>query len=173
MATIYLISDSHFGHENILNFKRADGTYLRPFESMHEMHECMLDMWNQTVRPGDHVYHLGDFAMKREWLPIARWLHGKKRLVRGNHDIFDLKFYRDAGFQEVYGVRVFADMILSHIPLHPSSLKERWKYNVHGHLHNNESDIPYTASLGPRYFNVSTEVLGHKPISLEEVRAWA
>ena len=68
MPTVYVISDSHFGHANILTFERDDGVRLRPFDNVEQMHDAMITKWNETVRPQDHVYHLGDFAIKREWV---------------------------------------------------------------------------------------------------------
>ena len=171
MATVYVTSDHHFGHANILTFARQDGRLMRPsFSCANDMDKYMIDRWNAVVRPQDHVYHVGDFAMKTPGLGIAKWLNGHKRLVRGNHDIFKTRMYIEAGFTEIYGVRVFEDLVLSHIPLHEGSLKPKWT-NVHGHLHNNESDNHWTPRLGPRYFNVSVEVCDYTPLTLEDIRA--
>ena len=64
MKDIWLISDTHFGHENILSFRHGgpDGPLIRGnlFSSVEEMDECMIDQWNKYVKPGDKVYHLGD-----------------------------------------------------------------------------------------------------------------
>lgn len=164
MATIYLISDTHFGHANMLNFTLDDGSKMRPFKTVEEMDEHMISKWNAVVRPQDHVYHLGDVAIKKEGVSLLARCNGHKRLVRGNHDIYSTKFYMQY-FDEIYGVRVFDDLVLSHIPLHPDSLKSKWT-NVHGHLHNN---VPQ-GSLGPKYYNVSVEMIDYTPISLEQVR---
>ncbi len=165
MTAIYLISDTHFGHANILNFKRDDGTPMRPFANVEEMDFHMIERWNATVRPQDHVYHLGDVALKQQDLWKVTALNGHKRLVRGNHDIFKTKQYMQVGFEEVYGVRVINDLILSHIPLHPESVKPQW-LNCHGHLHNNQP----AKHLGPKYFNVSVEMIDYTPITIEEAK---
>lgn len=170
MATIFVISDHHFDHANILRFTRADGSRVRTFADVTEMNEHMVDMWNRRVRPCDHVYHLGDFAFGRKGLEYARRLNGHLRLVRGNHDVYQTRWYTDVGFKEIYGIRVLENLVLSHVPLHPASLKPKWT-NVHGHLHNNQSDTSYTPHLGRKYFNVSVEVLQYVPLSLEEVRS--
>lgn len=174
---VFFISDTHFGHANILNFKRADGTPLRSFASVEEMDEHMVDCHNSVVRPQDKVYHLGDVALHKRFLPILKRLNGHKRLVRGNHDMEDTKELMNY-FEEIYGVRVFAKygFICSHIPIHPNSLG-RWKANVHGHLHSNLvvrqvvdpltdmfHDIP-----DERYINVSVEQINYTPISMEEL----
>ena len=62
MSNIWLISDTHFGHENILNFiDSRTGLKVRPgFANVDEMDECMVENWNSVVKKGDKVWHLGD-----------------------------------------------------------------------------------------------------------------
>ena len=175
MANLFFISDTHFGHENILTFKGSEGELIRPFSSAEEMDELMVQRWNETVREGDHVYHLGDVTMDRKFLPILARLNGRLRLVRGNHDIFRTKFYLQY-FDEVYGVRVLDNYIFSHIPLHPQSMG-RFAGNVHGHLHNNPSPEPVMrldkvsqkVTWAP-YISVCVEQTLYRPLSFEEVR---
>lgn len=166
MTTIWVIGDTHFGHANILKFLKDDGTQMRCFDSVEAMDEHMVWCWNSVVKPQDHVYHLGDVVLKAPGLGILNRLNGHKRLVRGNHDIFKTKQYSQY-FEEIYGVRILNDMIISHIPIHPASLKERWHGCVHGHLHNNHPAL----FLGPRYLNVSVEMIDYTPITLEECKA--
>ena len=173
----FFISDTHFGHANILNFKRSDGERLRPFSSLEEMDETMVKNWNQVVRPCDTVNHLGDVVINRRMLPILSRLNGKKRLVRGNHDVFKTAEYLRY-FDEIYGVRIYEKhgIICSHIPLHPESLS-RWKVNIHGHLHSNRVRHWRTFMNGSgdwadddhRYFSVCVEQINYTPISLEEI----
>ena len=123
----------------------------------------MVERWNAVVRPCDKVYHLGDVVIARRSLETLSRLNGKKRLVRGNHDIFPTKDYLKY-FDEIYGVRVLDGMILSHIPLSEGSITARYRTNVHGHLHAN--DIP-----NPMYFNVSVEQINFAPIELPDLMA--
>ena len=162
--TIWLVSDTHFGHANILTFTTPTGELIRPgFASVEEMDERMITEWNAVVRPSDHIYHLGDVAMKQQpFNAIMPRLAGKKRLLRGNHDIFHTKIYARY-FEEIGASRVFDGLILTHIPIHPESLG-RFTANVHGHIHERPS-------YGKRYLNVSVERTEYRPVSLEEVRA--
>ena len=192
MSNRFVISDTHFGHTNSWEkFKLPNGDPLRPFTSTEEMDEAMVERWNAKVGPNDTVYHLGDVVINRKSLHHVKRLNGKKRLVRGNHDIFKDQDYRDVGFDSLYGVRVFVDQfILSHIPLHPDSVTERFRVNVHGHLHANEvmwdnekfeeTDGPggswgsqtfYRRGVDPRYLCVSVEHTNYEPLSFEEVEA--
>lgn len=190
----FVISDTHFGHTNSWQkFKLPNGDPLRPFSSNEEMDEAMIERWNAKVSPQDTVYHLGDVVIKRASLELVKRLNGKKRLVRGNHDIFHDKHYREVGFEKMYGVRVFVDkFILSHIPLHPDCVTDRFKVNVHGHLHANQvmwkksvlvskgwsdyhSAYPDTykevSVPDPRYLCVSVEHTNYEPLSFDEVEA--
>lgn len=163
MVRIWLISDTHFGHANILTFSGPRGLIRPEFASTQEMDECMITRWNQVVKPSDHVYHLGDVAMKALYLACCHRLHGHKRLVRGNHDIFKTKKYLEVGFEEIHGVRVLGGAILSHIPLHPDSLT-RCKGNIHGHLHANPSPQG-------KYVSVCVEHRAYTPVLLDHVVA--
>jgi calcineurin-like phosphoesterase family protein len=182
----FVISDTHFGHTNSWEkFKLADGcTPLRPFTSTEEMDETMIERWNAKVKPQDTVYHLGDVVINQKSLHLVKRLNGRKILIRGNHDIFKDKQYAEVGFEQIHGVRVFVDkFILSHIPLHPDCVTERFKVNVHGHLHANEIMQEYDTGMGstwhadydtrpdPRYLCVSVEHTNYEPLHFDEVQA--
>jgi calcineurin-like phosphoesterase family protein len=164
MANLFVISDTHFGHANILSFKKQDGSPVRNFSCVEEMDQYIVDKWNSVIRPQDHVYHLGDVSMKRPDLETVSRCNGHKRLVRGNHDIFRTKDYLKY-FDEIYASRVLDGLIFTHIPIHPESLG-RFRANVHGHVHNNAP----AGFFGPRYFNVSVEVIDYTPVSLEDLK---
>ena len=170
MTNRFVISDTHFGHTNSWEkFKLADGSPLRPFTSTEEMDETMVERWNAKVGPHDVVYHLGDVVINKKSLPHVRRLNGKKRLVRGNHDIFKDNEYRDVGFDSLYGVRVFVDkFIMSHIPLHPDCVTDRFRANVHGHLHANRVLLP-NGDIDPKYYCVSVEHTDYAPVAFEEL----
>jgi calcineurin-like phosphoesterase family protein len=172
-----------FGHTNSWEkFKKTDGSPLRPFTSNEEMDETMIERWNAKVKENDVVFHLGDVVINKRYLPLLDRLNGSKRLIMGNHDIFGHEEYLKY-FKKVAGVRVFVDQfIFSHIPLHPDSVTDRFKVNVHGHLHANEvmtmrsvgpgvCDAEYTNEPDPRYLCVSVEHTNFEPLSFEEVQA--
>ena len=175
MTNRFVISDTHFGHENSwAKFKLNDGcTPLRPYTSTEEMNEDMIAKWNAKVGPKDVVYHLGDVVINKKYLPILDRLNGSKRLIMGNHDIFGVKEYLKY-FTELYGCRVFVDkFILTHIPLHPDSITERFVVNTHGHYHANKvmwtNPISGKHEEDPRYFCACVEQTGFAPLSFEEV----
>ena len=181
MRTSFVISDTHFSHTNSWEkFKLPDGSPLRPFSSNEEMDEAMVERWNAVVKPSDYVYHLGDVAIAKRGLELVRRLNGHKRLIMGNHDIYPNKLYHDVGFEKVSGVRVFVDKyVLSHIPLHPDCVTDRFKVNVHGHLHSNRVMISREVNMGygyetisepdTRYMCVCVEQTNFTPVSFEEL----
>ena len=182
MPSVFLVSDTHFGHNGVCHFTRKDGvTKLRPFDTPEEMDEFMVKTWNERVKPNDKVYHLGDVVINRRALQTLSRLNGDKVLIRGNHDIFRDDEYRQY-FRELRAYHVMSGMILSHIPLHADSLG-RFGTNIHGHLHANRvrkargvdartGEILYSDEIDPRYHNVSVEQLpDFAPILFEDVVA--
>ncbi len=84
--TVYYVSDTHFGHSGLLSARMARP---RPFTSIEEHDEALIAAWNNRIRPGDTVWHLGDFAYgcsAARCREVFSRLHGIKHLVRGNHD---------------------------------------------------------------------------------------
>lgn len=174
--TNFVISDTHFGHTNAWEkFKREDGTPLRPFTSTEEMDETMVQRWNAKVGPNDVVYHLGDVVINKRYLPVLNRLNGSKRLIMGNHDIFGDELYKEY-FKKIVSYRVFVDdFIFSHIPLHPDCVTDRFKVNVHGHLHANRvtqiNHFKQEREIDPRYHCVCVEHTNYEPLSFEELKA--
>jgi len=167
MAKIFVISDTHFRHENIYKFLSYDGvSRVRPqFSSAKEADEYMIDMWNQTVGVSDHIYHLGDFSISPSGIGIAKLLNGHKRLVLGNHDHFDPRRYWDAGFRKIFGIKQHSGVWLTHAPIHwgdehAEDRKGKFIGNVHGHIHERYSP-------SKRHFNACVEWTSYKPIELE------
>jgi len=179
MPATFLVSDTHFGHLGVCKFMRSDGvTKLRPWDTPEEMDEEMVRRWNETVRPTDKVYHLGDVVINRRALPTLARLNGDKVLIRGNHDIFRDTEYREH-FRELRAYHVLNGMILSHIPVHPDSLG-RFGVNIHGHLHANRvrrasgvdaetGEVLYSDKVDVRYHCVCVEQTDFRPILLEDV----
>jgi calcineurin-like phosphoesterase family protein len=180
MPSIFLVSDTHFGHQGVCHFIRADGvTKLRPWDTAEEMDEEMIKRWNERVRPNDKVYHLGDVVINRRALKTLARLNGDKVLIRGNHDIFRDNEYREY-FRELRAYHIMNGLILSHIPIHEASLG-RFGCNVHGHLHANRvmkakginyptGEIIYSETeIDTRYHCVCVEQTDFAPILFEDV----
>ena len=180
---IWFTSDTHFGHSNILEYEKE----ARPFESVETMNETLIERWNSVVHPHDTVYHLGDFCFGKHNLSIAARLHGKKRLILGNHDLYPCSDYLQY-FNKVFGVTYWKNCILSHMPIHPTLLGSRFFLNLHGHLHSkhvrrnvfhmmeiktDKGPVQFSKFFyeenDPNYFNVSCEQNNLTPIHSDEI----
>lgn len=86
--TDWVCSDLHFWHRNILKFCSD----TRPWDSVEEMNEALIEEWNSKVRSCDTVYHLGDFCFNvKKAEDIVKRLNGNKIWVWGNHENDKLK----------------------------------------------------------------------------------
>jgi len=165
MSKTWIWSDTHFRHARILNMGN------RPFTTVEEMDQSMIQAWSETVGPEDVLWHLGDFALYRngeyvKWL-LAR-LPGVKKLIRGNHDRDkSIKWWVDHGFDQAFeGPVSFRDdgYILSHEPFYNDDLVGQNLVNIHGHTHHNQIGDGH-------HLNVSVEAIGYKPVDLDELVA--
>lgn len=154
----WLVSDLHFGHKNIIHLQH------RPYKSVEEMDQSIIDQWNSQVAKGDFVYVIGDFSFHnyKQTKAIIDKLNGQIVLIRGNHDErFTTHTFITMGIHDVYdylviklgGIRV----LMSHYPYRETWYKTVWKkltgrfyyrrYSqyflkdmgmplIHGHFHN-------------------------------------
>jgi len=176
VAERWFLSDTHFGHENIIKY------CSRPFKDAQEMDEMLILNWNKVVQPQDHVSHLGDVTMMRNggqkgtFIKLMKRLNGHKRLYLGNHDHFPIQTYLEVGFEKIYATwRDEKGVLFSHFPIHPENLGSA-KANVHGHIHQNESPKPMIGVsqetekvyIKP-YINISVEVIDYKPVNYDTI----
>lgn len=163
MSDLWFISDTHFSHANMLKFTQPDGSRVRSeFSTVEEMDAAMIERWNSVVKPKDKIYHLGDVGFNRNQLDrILPRLHGHKRLILGNHDTFDMRFYTQHFDKILTSWRGLGHgIIFSHYPLLLGNSDTRMLVNAHGHIHRNHID-------NVRYINLSVEVIDYTPVSAD------
>lgn len=122
---VFLISDTHFNHENIKTYCQRPDDFT----------EQIIKNWNRLVNCEDTIIHLGDVQIgkKSEW--IVSSLPGRKILVRGNHDRAKSNvWWMEHGFDFVCDGLRFRSSWLTHEP--STSLPDGCDLNIHGHLHN-------------------------------------
>lgn len=182
--SLWLTSDLHFGHANIIRYCN------RPFRDVAHMNAELVRRWNERVAPGDEVWVLGDVALGSipRSLELVRSLHGEKHLVAGNHDrCWEgnrrherwVDRYRDAGFVEIVTqteIDLGGGTVLPacHFPYEGDSHDEdrfipyrpiddgRWL--LHGHVHDRWR-------VHDRQINVGCDVWDWAPVAATEVRA--
>lgn len=161
----FFISDTHFFHANILKFVDDNGQRIRPFSSLEEMHEYMIQRWNSVVKDQDYVYHLGDVTFRYDgpFNNLMSRLKGQKRLIIGNHDkIWNPSLQR--WFQKADTWKGFKEgnFTATHHPHILSGLRDG-DFNVHGHIHQNHMDDLH-------YINVSVEVRDYTPVHWDQIQ---
>ena len=162
MSNIYITSDTHFNHWKICQYCN------RPFISVDEMNEILIQKWNEVVKPKDTVYHLGDFTWHGTVARIQKLcdrLNGKKILIFGNHD--DKNTLKNSGcFKECYHYFSFKfnkiPIILSHFPF------EIWDKQYHGAIHFHGHCHGTLERIIPNRFDAGVDSHNYYPISLEE-----
>lgn len=163
---IFFTSDTHYGHGNVIKYSE------RPYKDTQEMDETMIQNWNAVVRPGDLVYHLGDFsfAPDERTVQIAKRLMGQKYLVYGNHDKRQRKnrdftnqwlWTRDLTQIEVDGQKI----VLCHFPMLTWNQSHRGSWNLHGHCHGSLPDDP-----GSRRIDIGVDCFDYYPVEFETIK---
>lgn len=158
--TKWVISDLHLGHKNILKYS---GT-LRGGTTSEEHDQWIIDQWNSVVKKADVVYILGDAAFSLDAYKKLKKMKGQKVLVRGNHDINNVRHLVDY-FSDIQGIISYRGTFwLTHAPIHPQELRGR--INIHGHVHQN-SILGPDGQPDPRYINACVEMSYGVPQSLD------
>ena len=149
----WLITDTHFDHENI-------GVYCdRP----NGWEELIIRNWTRIVKPEDVVIHLGDVAVgnKRELKTLLDSLPGTKILVIGNHDTHSAPWFMRNGFAFATDALAYQGVTFSHKP--SDTLFDDTDINIHGHVHN-------TLWTPHKEFSrlLAIEHAGYKPVDLRK-----
>jgi len=164
-------SDHHFHHANVIKYCN------RPFESVEQMDETLIDSWNTNVLPGDEIYHLGDIVFARRnlntALSILERLNSKIFLIQGNHDRFVIKDEkcrrRFEWIKEIAIIHVKLngrkkDIILNHYAMRTWDRAHYGAWHLFGHSHGmyDHKDIGLS-------FDIGVDSHNFRPISLPEV----
>jgi calcineurin-like phosphoesterase family protein len=162
---VFFVSDTHFGHEKILELDK------RPFDSIEEHDQFIIDGWNDVVKPHYTVFHLGDFAFRNERPPewYTERLNGNITLILGNHDekcrgFRTYPFLFTAVLPSYHEVRMFKKRLtLCHYSMRTWRGAWAGHWHLHGHSHG-------TLPRRPGSLDVGVNVVGYRPISFAEVR---
>ncbi|WP_183507352.1 metallophosphoesterase family protein [Methylobacterium brachythecii] len=159
--TIWFTSDHHFGHTNIIRFCG------RPYSSVEEMDEALVERWNSVVGSNDEVWHLGDFAHRcgpNRMREIFSSLRGRAvHLVLGNHDRKHTLELPWASVQHYAELRIDGRLIvLFHYGLRAWNQSGRGSWSLYGHSHGSLPGTPSSSDVGVDAWNF-------RPVSLDEI----
>ena len=164
----YFTSDTHFHHANIIRYCN------RPFSTVEEMNNVLIENINKKVKPDDTLYHLGDFA-KFDVKGIREKINCKNIvLILGNHD--NIKNIRRnaslfAGIHNLLQIKscigngVITEIVLCHYAMRIWNKSHYGTWHLYGHSHGTLYDDPNSLS-----FDVGVDPCNYVPLSITEVK---
>jgi calcineurin-like phosphoesterase family protein len=161
MSNIWFTSDLHLGHKKIIEYCN------RPFKSIEEMDEALIENWNARVENIDRIYVLGDFSFHNpeRTRVIFNRLQGNKHLIIGNHD--KPKVYADLPWgwiKDVYMLSAGNDVTiwLSHYAYRRWPQSHKGTYHLYGHSHGDFEGYFRSCDAGVDAWN-------YAPVSIERI----
>lgn len=174
----FATSDEHFGHQNILT--GWDGKQTpRPFATMDDMVEGIIDRHNAVVRDNDEVYHIGDMFWRTFGVGKSSWvlsrLRGRKFYVFGNHD--EMLWADEGVLQDQFEVcteRLFLKdtlnkhgIVLDHYSGRVWKGSHKGAWQLYGHSHGNlENRVDRDDLLS---MDVGVDVNNFTPVAFEDI----
>ena len=166
----WIISDTHFWHDNIVKFCFRPGYH----EEDYVLHNrIMFDNWLKLVGEDEEILHLGDIAFfsrdkttRNEQVQTISELPGIKKAILGNHDREKRSVYEACGFTVIKDLIIQVkgwEVVFTHYPIRGEDLRDD-QINVHGHCHNNSVD-----GLTKRHKNVSVELMSFSPQRIDDI----
>ena len=165
MSEIYVSSDQHYHHKNILRYAN------RPFKDIEEMNEKFIQNHNNKVKPEDEFYCLGDFSfgsLEQNQYIFSR-LNGKKYLIDGNHDsdkVYALpwEWVIKSSYMELS--TKYAKFVLCHFPMASWHHAGKGSVMLHGHCHYR---LPKDPTLRRVDIGVDNPACKYSPFSIPEI----
>lgn len=168
---IWITSDTHFGHDNIIKFSN------RPFKDVNDMNESLIKSWNESVGVDDDVYHLGDFSLTtpKKTKDILDRLNGKIHLIKGNHEKSVLR--KQSCIEKLVWVKDMFELyvdkklfVMCHYSMRVWNKSHHGSIHLYGHSHDS---LDVNGSWG-KSMDVGVDsayrILGeYRPFSLNEI----
>lgn len=163
---IFFSSDTHYSHANIIKYCN------RPFSSVDEMNDSMIERWNSKVKSDDDAYIIGDFSFGdiNKSIEILKQLNGKITLIYGNHDKsvkkhqeLHNKFYQCVDYLELNINGQF--IIMSHYAMLVWNKARYGSWMLHGHSHGTLK-YPFECKI----LDVGVDSHDFYPLSFDDVK---
>ena len=160
MATqLWFTADTHFGHTNIIRYCQ------RPFDDVEHMDESLIANWNAVVKPGDLVWHLGDFSFAEPSRYLTR-LNGTIHLCFGNHDSRWRSLLTHSSLASTCDVRWLRwqkqRIFLSHYAHREWPKAHHGSWHLFGHSHGDLPDHGRSTDVGVDCWN-------YRPVNFDEI----
>ena len=149
---IFMTSDLHMGHDKIRGYCN------RPFKTVEEMDETIINNFNAKVKQDDTVYLLGDVSFQPD--RYIDKLNGYKILVMGNHDHKKYNELYDEVYEACYFMKIGKYMCeLNHYPYYYNNNVD---FVIHGHIHE-------LFKVKGNNVNIGVDQWDFEPVSINEL----
>lgn len=167
---IHFSSDLHFFHKNIIQYSN------RPFSSVEEMNDKLIENWNAVVKPADTIYSLGDFSFANYLLTcnVLSQLHGEHHMILGNHDktiienqtklvssglVKSIQYYKEIKHEGHF-------IVLFHYGQRVWNKSHHGSIMLYGHSHGSLPPFGKSVDVGVDSKEITSE---YRPVSIDEV----
>ena len=158
MSNIFFISDTHFGHVNVIRFCH------RPYTNVNDMDVDIIQKWNSVVSKNDIVYMVGDFSWREPTIYLKQ-LNGKIILIAGGHDYrWKRHFHLFHEVHDTMTIRIgIQPIILSHFCYRVWNKSHYGSWHLFGHSHGRLEPIGKSWDVG-----IDANSYG-PPLSLDQI----
>lgn len=169
MSNILFLSDTHFNHLRVINYS------ARPYSSVEEMNEALIQNWNKMASPNDTVYHLGDFSFMKpqDSSKLIKRLRGKIHLILGNHDKDINKIVNDVGNSCFASIQHYKEVkinnllfVLFHYGQRVWNKSHYGSIHLYGHSHGKLPPYGKSVDVGVDCKEITSE---YRPVHLDEI----
>ena len=170
---IFLTSDTHFGHKNIIKYIN------RPFDTVEEMDETIINNINNVDGKHDELYILGDFTLWGNYNKVksyrdrinCKFLY----LILGNHDrrlnVKYVKYVKYTNKESIFlQERNYYELnyndcrfCLSHYPFMSWHGRDHNSIMCHGHIHSDKRGNEINKWQGIRRYDVGVDANDYTP----------
>jgi calcineurin-like phosphoesterase family protein len=161
---VWFTADTHFNHANIIRYCN------RPFQSIEEHDEALIENWNNTVHHSDTIYHLGDFMFAKSQKEVSRVvmaLNGHKHLIFGNHD--KTPVFQSKGWVSQQNYKYIRHqhqrIVMCHYAMRVWRNSHHGAWMLYGHSHGTLADLQIKS------LDVGTDCHNYTPIHFDQLKA--
>lgn len=159
----FFTSDEHYGHKNILKFCN------RPFNTIEEMDEILIQNHNNVVGKRDIVIHAGDFTLRKNEAAqkYIKRLNGTHIFLMGSHDRW-MYLKHPTIWQKLINKTY---IVVCHYAMRVWPRSHYGSWQLYGHSHGNLSPLKNQWDIGVdnnNYFPISFDQVGEIMANLKD-----
>lgn len=152
----WFTADEHYGHHNTIKYNN------RPFSSVEEMNETIINNHNKVINKNDLVIHAGDFTLrdKKYAESIIRKLTGKHIFLRGSHD----RWLRQSHAKDLYEKTIEKQFIVvCHYAMRVWHRSHYNSWQLYGHSHGRLEPVG-------KQWDIGVDNNNFYPVSFEQIK---